>query len=391
MQLLLNFDLDDADPNIQHGSAILLRSSWLRPFYRTNYDVQLPVIKSGMQLPHMLQQRLDAMHTSVKMTHGHQHTAGRACHQHKNSDGEVCESIAHTIAQRNISLQASPPASQQVLPQAPLAPPSAAHKPDHMDALIDDIIAARPLVGPYNASLLLYFRGSVYRYSPGYERRTQPLRELILSLGPAVNTLNPTSGHAIVIDGMCYGPWPDASTQNPELLEKLSMAPHCAGCKASSRLLADNSSQPCDAAPGLPTYKHGMAAARFTLTPLGVGAQTYRTLEAIAAGSVPVVLSDDMVAPYDGEGRLGQLWDACLVRTLSSEITGLPEMLLGMTEAQYRRHLSACLLVLGERELFVDSSIVHGLCAVASRLADQLKKGAEWLGPASRWCEVTSR
>ncbi|MEW5320319.1 MAG: hypothetical protein WDW38_011400 [Sanguina aurantia] len=458
MQLLVNLDMDNADPGINHGAAILMRSSWLQPYYRTGYDVQLPVVKAAMQLPHTLMPRLAMRHFPTPAPPQGQrgrNSTTRACHHLANSDGDMCQSLSFALGHGNASQGAAqlshrlasynnyelpadnePPAigsarsndsghidrsaskrthllAASETPHTTskrLTSPQHSHRsqlsksdsssrlsiparePKHskpMDLVMDEVIASRPMVGPHrNASLLLYFKGSLYRASPGYERRTAPLGELIASLGGTVNTFTSSTKHAIVVDGLCFGAWPAAGTTKPDEAGQLRAAPHCAGCTSHSKPGPGNTSVPCDIAPELPTYEEGMAAARFVLAPWGVGAQTYRTLEAITAGSVPVLISDEPVVPYDGEGRLGRLWGACVVRTHVANLTTLPATLQGMTEVQYRGHLGACLSLLQEREVFMGAGILHGLCAVASRLAGQMKRGAEWFGTAAQWCEM---
>ncbi|MEW5307636.1 MAG: hypothetical protein WDW36_010015 [Sanguina aurantia] len=441
--LLVNLDMDNADPGINHGAAILMRSSWLQPYYRTGYDVQLPVVKAAMQLPHTLMPRLAMRHFPTPAPPQGQrgrNSTTRACHHLANSDGDMCQSLSFALGHGNASQGAAqlshrlasynnyelpadnePPAigsarsndsghidrsasKRTHLLAASETPPHHLQAPHQPSALpqeptlkvrqqqqaLDSSQGAETFQahGPETPRCCCTSRARCTGPRPATSGGRRPLGELIASLGGTVNTFTSSTKHAIVVDGLCFGAWPAAGTTKPDEAGQLRAAPHCAGCTSHSKPGPGNTSVPCDIAPELPTYEEGMAAARFVLAPWGVGAQTYRTLEAITAGSVPVLISDEPVVPYDGEGRLGRLWGACVVRTHVANLTTLPATLQGMTEVQYRGHLGACLSLLQEREVFMGAGILHGLCAVASRLAGQMKRGAEWFGTAAQWCEM---
>lgn len=64
-----------------------------------------------------------------------------------------------------------------------------------------------------------------------------------------------------------------------------------------------------------------LARSRFVLCPRGRGTSSIRLYETLAAGRVPVIVSDGWIEPE------GPDWDACSVRVGESEIDRLPEVL----------------------------------------------------------------
>ncbi len=68
-------------------------------------------------------------------------------------------------------------------------------------------------------------------------------------------------------------------------------------------------------------YAGILARSRFTLCPRGVGSCSYRLFEAMRAGSVPVILSDELVLPA------GPDWEACSVRIPEKQAEGVEEEL----------------------------------------------------------------
>jgi len=68
-------------------------------------------------------------------------------------------------------------------------------------------------------------------------------------------------------------------------------------------------------------YVDVLARSRFTLCPAGAATSSYRLFEAMRAGSVPVVLSDQLVLPE------GPDWSKCSVRVPVSQIDELPRLL----------------------------------------------------------------
>lgn len=68
-------------------------------------------------------------------------------------------------------------------------------------------------------------------------------------------------------------------------------------------------------------YRDVLARSRFVLCPRGRGTSSFRLYEALAAGRVPVIISDEWVAPE------GPNWSAFSLRVRESQIGGLEELL----------------------------------------------------------------
>ena len=68
-------------------------------------------------------------------------------------------------------------------------------------------------------------------------------------------------------------------------------------------------------------YWHLIARSKFVLCPQGVGTGSYRVFEALCAGRVPVIVSDDWQEP-DGVD-----WGECSVRVASREVAEIPRLL----------------------------------------------------------------
>ncbi len=75
-------------------------------------------------------------------------------------------------------------------------------------------------------------------------------------------------------------------------------------------------------------YKEIVARSKFVLCPRGWGVSSFRLFETLAAGRVPVIVSDEWVAPR------GPDWDACSVRIQESDVLNLARI-LEAREAQW--------------------------------------------------------
>ena len=64
-----------------------------------------------------------------------------------------------------------------------------------------------------------------------------------------------------------------------------------------------------------------MGQTKFVLCPRGVGASSIRLFETLAAGRVPVIISDEWVAP------VGPNWDNCSIRVNESAVAAIPKLL----------------------------------------------------------------
>ena len=80
-------------------------------------------------------------------------------------------------------------------------------------------------------------------------------------------------------------------------------------------------------------YREVAARSKFVLCPRGWGTSSFRLYETLAAGRVPVIVSDEWV-PTQGD------WDACSVRVAQSEVAQIPA-LLEAREAQWPAMASA--------------------------------------------------
>ncbi len=68
-------------------------------------------------------------------------------------------------------------------------------------------------------------------------------------------------------------------------------------------------------------YNDVLARSKFVLCPRGMGTSSFRLFQTLAAGRVPVIISDDWVAP-DGPD-----WAGCSLRVEESQISTLPRFL----------------------------------------------------------------
>ena len=69
------------------------------------------------------------------------------------------------------------------------------------------------------------------------------------------------------------------------------------------------------------SYAQTMNRSRFVLCPRGRGTSSIRLYETLAAGRVPVIISDDWIPPE------GPDWDACSIRWPEGQVVGLTELL----------------------------------------------------------------
>jgi hypothetical protein len=68
-------------------------------------------------------------------------------------------------------------------------------------------------------------------------------------------------------------------------------------------------------------YAEAIARSRFVLCPRGRGTSTFRLYEAVAAGRVPVVISDEWVPP------VGPPWDAFSIQVAEDDVDDIPDLL----------------------------------------------------------------
>lgn len=83
-------------------------------------------------------------------------------------------------------------------------------------------------------------------------------------------------------------------------------------------------------------YKDVLARSRFSLCPRGTGANSLRFWESLAAGAIPVVLSNQMTFPE------GLDWSSCTVQILEKQAKQLPNILKEITLEQEERMREVC-------------------------------------------------
>jgi len=75
-------------------------------------------------------------------------------------------------------------------------------------------------------------------------------------------------------------------------------------------------------------YVEVLARSKFTLCPPGSATSSYRLFEAMRAGSVPVIISDELVLPE------GPDWQSCSVRVGEAEVSGIEKILRGVPDPE---------------------------------------------------------
>lgn len=91
------------------------------------------------------------------------------------------------------------------------------------------------------------------------------------------------------------------------------------------------------------------------------------------ADSIPVMTGDRSVLPFDNEGKLGALWEKCIVVVPEGNARAIPEILAAIGALEYGQRLTAC------RTLYTDLQTdslegiqKQGLCTIIARVALQL-------------------
>ncbi|MEW5296900.1 MAG: hypothetical protein WDW36_000146 [Sanguina aurantia] len=176
----------------------------------------------------------------------------------------------------------------------------------------------------------------------------------------------------VVVEAKCAFKWNRGDDQ-------LQRFPHCYGCYWGTREMADGSKEECgDGVTTEMNYTLGLLSSRFILSPRGMGALSYSLIEAIGADSVPVVTGDSTVLPFDGEGKIGELWERCIVLVPESEARAIPEILAAIGPLEYGQRLTACRSLLVEHRTDTLEGIhKQGLCTIIARVALQLLKSVE--------------
>jgi hypothetical protein len=86
-------------------------------------------------------------------------------------------------------------------------------------------------------------------------------------------------------------------------------------------------------------YNELLIKSRYTLAPSGSGPNSIRLWEALGAGSIPVLLSDNLELPKH------ELWNEAIIFMKESEINSLPEKLAAISEDKERMMRENCLKI----------------------------------------------
>ncbi|GIL77960.1 hypothetical protein Vretimale_6460 [Volvox reticuliferus] len=204
--------------------------------------------------------------------------------------------------------------------------------------------------------LLLYFRGCAQRFgTPGMcEDRVNIFAD---HFPPPVDQPD------VVILAICCG-------NHDGGLKTLS---HCRGCYDNVRI---ENGQSVNCTAGWPdvSFDDGIRRAKFTFTPRGCGPLTYRMLEAIGAGSVPVLTGRGTFIPFAGEGHLGQLWRQCVIHTPEAQLPQLISSLRAMSDAEYHFRLLACAQIAALQSHSIQVTTKQTICIILFRIATLLKR-----------------
>lgn len=85
-------------------------------------------------------------------------------------------------------------------------------------------------------------------------------------------------------------------------------------------------------------FLDSMVHARFALVVIGQGRHTYRLLESLAAGAVPVIISDDWVLPFHEEIS----WSTCAVFVPQRRVLDVPRILRAISDEEVEKRETAC-------------------------------------------------
>lgn len=128
------------------------------------------------------------------------------------------------------------------------------------------------------------------------------------------------------------------------------------------------------------SYAQTIRRSRFVICPRGSGPASFRLFEALAAGRVPVILSDEWVAPE------GPDWNACSLRVPEADAATLPDLL--EVADRHWPALSASARTTWD-EWFAPEAQFHRIVEAI----DRLRQNGRWLSPKSvgRWLWLEAR
>lgn len=112
-------------------------------------------------------------------------------------------------------------------------------------------------------------------------------------------------------------------------------------------------------------YAEMMGRSKFIICPRGSGSASFRLFEAMAAGRVPVILSDAWVPPQ------GPLWHTFAIRVRESQVLSLPQLL---QENEHRYWAMASSARQAWEEWFSSSVLFHRMIESCA----EIMKGRRW-------------
>lgn len=86
-------------------------------------------------------------------------------------------------------------------------------------------------------------------------------------------------------------------------------------------------------------YNRLLIDSRYSLCPSGSGPNSIRFWEALAVGSIPILLADTLELPEH------ELWDKAIIRVLEKDLETIPALLSQITDTEEKQRRSNCLLL----------------------------------------------
>lgn len=353
--LVFNHMSDWPNAGFAHGKAALVRSSSMNVTYRPHFDVQIPSSKGDM-----MEAQANVLHAGnlvmdlLAEHYGHAYSSTARRHlQAGAATAAAAIAAAESAASPDPGRSLSPEAQQAGLHELP----------QHQLQVLEPILA--PVM--QGRDLLLYFSGCIISIGGVCRQR----REVFGRFPP------PTNESDVAIIPQCC----TDHRFDPDPL------PHCRGCKDNMRELPGGKKEVCTAAFPDVGFPGGLLRARFTFAPRGCGPLTYRMMEAIVSGSVPVFTGDGSVLPFAGENVLGELFAQCVVVIPDADLPRTVPILRAIGRAEYVSRLSACTSLAAIHAEAMGSHAVQALCIMAARVARQLgpEARAKWRSGPHGW------
>lgn len=197
--------------------------------------------------------------------------------------------------------------------------------------------------------LLLYFQGAIYNVPECMAR------------GRHLNLLAPAAeaNKDVVLLGLC-----SLSGKTSTNVSDPDFPAVCDSCIGNSgRCVNWKRSMP------IIDYRQGLSRAKFGWAPRGCGPLTYRLIETIFSGGIPVQTGGDAVLPFGGDDTdISRAWRQCVIFPTESSLPFLVDGLRNMTEREYTRRLQACKAIINSEQNDLYHVLWLGICSVASRV-----------------------